>query len=518
MQRYSETVTQSGKFISATYPIAEGEFTNQRIDKKYYGDPVPNLGMIDDAVSIWTWGKLLTKALADKMVGIIPEGYFRYHRKENQTEDFRGIVFPGIPLALVEVGDWTSTAHEIYHTYSWGLGSIGSWARWAQPLGPGEEYETNPPDGNPASGFWVSEGKEVYPFNKETQKGSFCFMGSYATDDSFNYGLNPIWICKEDYITLFKEFRVDKTDPDVILVNGYISKDGTITLKKLYMVEEGKADDIMPGDYSIEVLDNTGQLLTEIPFYTSFYANADPIGTIEMDKAAFAFAIPYPDTTTKIQIQHNGETLVEFNSNSKLLHDAVDSIPDHGFINNTEQRRNALINKIRVVEKTIEEGNLNGAVNMLKFDIKDKFEKWLVDDYQVENPLQFTKDEVIILLDEIIQRLSLMSGRGGAPSPIEFPKETELLQNYPNPPNPETWIPFKLSEESDVTIEIHDVTGHLVRKLTLGYIPAGFYTSKDKAVHWDGKNEAGEKVASGIYFYTIKAGEFKAVRKMTITR
>lgn len=101
---------------------------------------------------------------------------------------------------------------------------------------------------------------------------------------------------------------------------------------------------------------------------------------------------------------------------------------------------------------------------------------------------------------------------------LAIPKKTMLLPNYPNPFNPETWIPYQLSEGSDVTISIHNVTGHLVRKFELGHKSAGIYRSKGKAAYWDGKNESGEELASGIYYYTMQTRSFSAMRKLVILR
>ena len=98
------------------------------------------------------------------------------------------------------------------------------------------------------------------------------------------------------------------------------------------------------------------------------------------------------------------------------------------------------------------------------------------------------------------------------------PKETSLLPNYPNPFNPETWIPYQLSESAEVTLHIYAVNGTLMRTLVLGLQPAGMYQSKNRAAYWDGKNEIGERVASGIYFYTLTAGDFSATRKMLIRK
>ena len=99
-----------------------------------------------------------------------------------------------------------------------------------------------------------------------------------------------------------------------------------------------------------------------------------------------------------------------------------------------------------------------------------------------------------------------------------IPKHSQLLQNYPNPFNPETWIPFQLSKDVDVTIKIYDVRGRIVRQLNLGYIPAGIYQTKAKAAYWNGANNLGERVSSGVYFYHIQADSFSASRKMVILK
>ena len=98
------------------------------------------------------------------------------------------------------------------------------------------------------------------------------------------------------------------------------------------------------------------------------------------------------------------------------------------------------------------------------------------------------------------------------------PKETALLPNYPNPFNPETWIPYRLAKPTDVSISIYTVGGKLVRTLELGHQSIGIYQNKSRAAYWDGKNELGEPVASGVYFYSLSAGDFSATRKMLIRK
>jgi len=99
-----------------------------------------------------------------------------------------------------------------------------------------------------------------------------------------------------------------------------------------------------------------------------------------------------------------------------------------------------------------------------------------------------------------------------------IPKQFALLQNYPNPFNPETWLPFQLAQDASVTISIYNARGQLIRMLYLGNQPAGVYMTKDRAAYWNGRNRSGQKVASGIYFYTLQAGDFFATRKMVIVK
>ena len=96
------------------------------------------------------------------------------------------------------------------------------------------------------------------------------------------------------------------------------------------------------------------------------------------------------------------------------------------------------------------------------------------------------------------------------------PKETALLPNYPNPFNPETWIPYRIASDADVQVAIYDTKGILVRQLDLGHQMAGYYTNRSRAAYWDGRNGGGESVASGLYFYTLTAGDFTATRKMLV--
>ena len=99
-----------------------------------------------------------------------------------------------------------------------------------------------------------------------------------------------------------------------------------------------------------------------------------------------------------------------------------------------------------------------------------------------------------------------------------IPQESALLPNYPNPFNPETWIPYRLAQDALVTLTIYDGSGRVVRTLDVGHQTAGYYTDRTKAAYWDGNNQFGEGVASGVYFYHLSAGDFSATRKMLILK
>ena len=123
---------------------------------------------------------------------------------------------------------------------------------------------------------------------------------------------------------------------------------------------------------------------------------------------------------------------------------------------------------------------------------------------------EFTQDEYLSVTG--------VTSNGKYPATWGDLKRTELLQNYPNPFNPDTWIPYQLADDADVAIRIYDASGQLIRTLDLGHKQMGSYTNREKAVHWDGRNESGEPVSSGVCFYNIRAGGFTATKKMAIAK
>ena len=138
-------------------------------------------------------------------------------------------------------------------------------------------------------------------------------------------------------------------------------------------------------------------------------------------------------------------------------------------------------------------------------------QKWI---HQVKN-YNIQTDSLVLRPDVIKKGIAVLEQLLAT---LATPTETRLLANYPNPFNPETWIPYQLSESAEVTLRIYFMDGTLVRTLSLGHQPAGTYHNRSRAAYWNGQNEQGERVASGVYFYTLSAGDFTVTRKMSIRK
>ena len=134
--------------------------------------------------------------------------------------------------------------------------------------------------------------------------------------------------------------------------------------------------------------------------------------------------------------------------------------------------------------------------------------EWLQHMKELNNPDPAWQLVIQLLEEQLIERRLLEPA----------PKKTVLLANYPNPFNPETWIPYRLAKAADVTLTIYAINGEVVRALALGHQSIGNYVNRSRAAYWDGRNAFGESVASGVYFYSLIADDFSATRKMLIAK
>jgi len=162
----------------------------------------------------------------------------------------------------------------------------------------------------------------------------------------------------------------------------------------------------------------------------------------------------------------------------------------------------------------------SGKIYWTDTDYPGKIQRVNLDGTNVEELVTGLVEPRYIALDLTLSSDVLISVEPQGKQPVLWGRlrQNALLQNSPNPFNSETWIPFHLAQEADVTIQIYDMRGQIVRTLSLGTLTAGYYDDRFKAAYWDGKWEMGEVVSSGIYFYHLKAGDYSAVRRMTIIK
>jgi acetyl esterase len=254
-----------------------------------------------------------------------------------------------------------------------------------------------------------------------------------------------------------------------------------------------------------------------------------------------------PNAPPTITFHGTGDTLVAHES-SVMFHEGLaasgaeselhlyDDLP-HGFFNYHYSERNAFRDTMAKVDRfLVALGYMQGEPTIEDFEVTAPY-PWDVDasgvvdaadlrvlarefgNVAVGNSADVNGDGIVDIRD-----LAIVGARYGdttefapAAPPLRRTRgHAELLPNYPNPFNPETWVPFTLGEASNVTVNIYDQAGARIRSLDLGYRLAGNHTDRSTAAHWDGRNAAGEHITSGRYFYEMLAGDYRAVRRMVV--
>ena len=180
---------------------------------------------------------------------------------------------------------------------------------------------------------------------------------------------------------------------------------------------------------------------------------------------------------------------------------AIKALPDIALNGSYWKANTELDGEIRFAFATAEPTKGQGNFLMVEFKVlpntEGKISPLIIENVNLSNSLSITK----------------ING-----SVTVIPSTFALLQNYPNPFNPDTWIPFKTATDASVTINIYNAKGQLIRTIALGQKAAGVYLNKDRAAYWDGRDDLGEKVSSGVYFYILQAGEFTAIRKLAVVK
>ena len=175
---------------------------------------------------------------------------------------------------------------------------------------------------------------------------------------------------------------------------------------------------------------------------------------------------------------------------------------------NPDVNRDGVVDLADIIEIVLSLQGIAGAPARDSQFTTENFQHWIEEAKRRNNP-----DAAFQKGIDVLERLSAMLTETET-----IPERTSLLPNYPNPFNPETWIPYQLAAAADVTVRIYSANGTVVRTLELGHRSAGIYQNRTRAAYWDGRNAQGEQVASGIYFYTLTAGDFTVTQKMLLMK
>lgn len=193
-------------------------------------------------------------------------------------------------------------------------------------------------------------------------------------------------------------------DPEVLFVPVTVWKTGKVEFGRLRNFPEGKVDrSRAPGEYSFRLLDADRRVLHEETFPIEFKAISDS-GLVELDQQSVAMRLPYPSGTAHFQFLKGDVVLAEFNPQALTLRNGVEDIADRGFAERPKERRKALLQKVAAFEKMLTQKNNRGALEKLRNDLRPHVEQWIVE-YQEQDPMEFTKEELLTLIDRIIARL-----------------------------------------------------------------------------------------------------------------
>ena len=305
------------------------------------------------------------------------------------------------------------------------------------------------------------------------------------------------------------------THPELRLISGdkqkdLVGKSLSSPLVVEYIDAEGKPESGVKVSFSITEGDGE---LTETTVTTDADGRAQTslrfgwkLGTITINVTAegieseltFTATVILPENHVSEDVNADGIVDVE---DLVLVAATIGTTPPDGTIPNTDVNGDGVVNSddLALVLAALENTPTAPAAVLTA----ENLQRWVDEAKQLTN-----KDETslkgIAVLEQLLDTL--------------LPKKTVLLANYPNPFNPETWVPYRLAKSAEVTVRIYAVNGTLIRTLALGYKSAGIYEHRNRAAYWDGKNAQGEHVASGIYFYTLTAGDFTSTRKMLIQK
>jgi hypothetical protein len=212
-----------------------------------------------------------------------------------------------------------------------------------------------------------------------------------------------LWTTTADWSYLLDKFRIDAPDPEVLMVSGYIRADDSAGFGPVVRSAAGTVNHGPGGSYAVQMLDGNGLVLSAAAFTPDSQEYTDPRRSTDI--APFLFSFEYPASGAQVRIIHENAILSTLNIATGLLYNAIKLLPDNAFNQTSLERRKALLNKIGAFDAQLSAGATQGAKNSLQNDIRKSLQDWLLDNYAVSSSLQYTKAQILDLVDELIQRL-----------------------------------------------------------------------------------------------------------------
>jgi hypothetical protein len=328
----------------------------------------------------------ISAATKSSALGIVPDSYFSDH---NMEEVFGYANEPAVATAfrpigaLTRVNYWDVTVHELAHTF-------------------GISHSPNAPK---VSSYWAQRGRLI----------------DQLLDLMLDY-ISPVprrllnsWISGSEYQSLFKQLLVNPADPKVLLVSGFLHKDGSVSLDPILFLPNGIATPFdSTTDGVVKALGSDGTVLAQSSFISSFNLLFSTGDLVPTDESIFVLQLPRSEGATTIEVSENGKTLASINPNSQLLLDTIKQISDASFNNNPRKERSALLEQAERIEKTLkacqhtskdrDDDRMGCARRVVSkiLDLRESIDKKLNDSTEKIDPLQLTKAEVLRSIDEVI--------------------------------------------------------------------------------------------------------------------
>jgi len=390
--QFNTTVDQACEHLQGSYPVDPSKFY---CTKENIHFPRPSLPYFQWVTDYWDLYNMCGLISCERVVGIVTKTWFDTNKLSLKLQDpsAAGWTPPFQKhVSFVEDRFPLTVAHELGHTY---FDSIFlPTTSHCEPTCPG------------TSGFW-GQHPDLGVFNPNLDPTvSKDFMGNEVNIITWPDEGTQRWSTPSEFFSLFDEFQKVTPDPEILLVTGAFNYDGTGLLGPMYRNLNGIADTSSSGngDTSVQVTDANGGVLWQTNSNLVF-GTTDLSSPEILPYVAFGVAIPYTTAAAEVKLMHVGKVVASVRIPSKLLTDAITSIPSAGFIRTPEQLRTALILKVAALDQQLASGDLVGARNNLQKDIAVQLHNWLIDGYATQSPLQYTKQQILDLIGDLMTHM-----------------------------------------------------------------------------------------------------------------